>query len=91
MALFVTVLKLASNFVTFFEKLTKIVERLGAELPQYRLIEKWCLNMPSDKLQESACKVYIDIFQFFQSVVRVFTKEDGSKKDVYLHIIMSLT
>lgn len=85
-----TVLKLASNFVTFFEKLTKIVERLGAELPQYSLIEKSFLDMPSDRLRELVCKVYIDIFQFFQSVVRVFTKEDGSKKETYLHIIMSL-
>ena len=73
------VLQLASNFVTFFEKLTKVIECVAAALPQYEQCMEIFGNGASERLNASLCQVYVDLFEFFQDVARVFTKKNGSK------------
>jgi hypothetical protein len=51
-----------------YEELTRLLERKGENAPK-----------PSQQLKSSVCAVYKDLFGFFQSVVLVFMKEDGSK------------
>jgi hypothetical protein len=79
--------QLASNFVTFFEKLAKACERIAQELPQYKEIaalSRRSKGQPSLRLRNSLCNVYDGLFKFFQSVARVFTKKDGSKSKAWL-------
>lgn len=73
------ILQLASGFVTFFEKLAKVIEKIADVLPQYQDIMRIVGERPSERLKSSLCQVYGDFFQFFQGVSRVFTKGDGSK------------
>lgn len=76
-------MQLASNIATFFEKLTQTLDRLAKELPQYVLIVQLYETTPStvfsDRIKTSVKQVYADLFKFFQSVTRIFTKKDGSK------------
>ena len=75
-AKFLTRNQLASNFVTFFEKLCITIERLAARLPRFEEIQ---LAMPESKskvthrLTESLLKFYADLFEFFQAVALVFS------------------
>ena len=71
--------QLASNYTTFFEKLTQTLDRLAQKLPIYDEIAKHESLWKSPRLRASLVKVYISIFEFLQSVVRVFTQSDGSK------------
>jgi hypothetical protein len=80
--------QLASNFHEFFEKLTKTLLRLSEVLPSYgdlasslRGTRKGFLwpYEASSRLVASLTKIYVDLFVFLQSVVRVFTKKDASK------------
>lgn len=79
--------QLASNFHEFFEKLTKTLSRLGEVLPWYEELTtsltgegKYSLspNKASSRLVSSLTKIYVDLFVFLQSVVRIFTKKDIS-------------
>lgn len=78
---FLTRNQLASNFVTFFEKLCITIEMLAARLPRFEEIQ---LAMPESKskvthrLTDSLLKFYADLFEFFQAVALVFSKKDGS-------------
>lgn len=71
--------KLASNYITFFEKLVKTLGRILEVLPQYEQVAEMLAEKPSERLKSSVCKVYIDLLKFCQGVARVFTKKDGSK------------
>jgi hypothetical protein len=72
--------KLASNYVTFFEKLANTLELLSQELPQYDTItEIWTKYKikPTERFKLLLASVYVDVFQFFRSVALIFTKKDG--------------
>ncbi|OCL08347.1 hypothetical protein AOQ84DRAFT_42671 [Glonium stellatum] len=71
------ILQLASNFVTFFEKLVTVLERLIESFPQYAMIADLCKDKVSTRMKSHLENVYLDIFQFFQSVARVFTNSRG--------------
>ncbi|KAI0543806.1 hypothetical protein F4679DRAFT_592262 [Xylaria curta] len=81
-------LKLASNYVTFFEKLSNSLEKIAEKLP--RCHDKFLLFVHSEeekrtvaikkastRLQSSLVRVYIGFLNYFQAVVEVFTKSDG--------------
>ncbi|KAL9121120.1 MAG: hypothetical protein Q9187_002326 [Circinaria calcarea] len=74
------VLQLASNYVVFFEKLTKVIERVAAALPQYEQFMEIFGSGASERLKTSLCQVYVDLFEFFEGVARVFTKKNGTVK-----------
>ena len=77
---------MASNFVGFFEKLANILERISAAFPQYsEILTYWKLNrnvsqsLVPARLKASLGQVYADLLGFFRSVIRIFTRKDGSK------------
>ncbi|KAH7391025.1 hypothetical protein DE146DRAFT_634868 [Phaeosphaeria sp. MPI-PUGE-AT-0046c] len=75
--------KLANNFTTFFEKLSKLIESLTMKLPQYaEFYETLCSGNSrfSPRLQGSLVEFYVDIFEFFQAIARVFSRPDGRLK-----------
>ncbi|KAK4031405.1 hypothetical protein C8A01DRAFT_51500 [Parachaetomium inaequale] len=78
------ILKLASHFVTFFEKLCDTVEMLNTKLPRYQeLYNSLCqAGAPSisPRLRSSLLEIYCRLFQFFGAVARVFSKHDGEIK-----------
>ncbi|KAH6714527.1 hypothetical protein BKA61DRAFT_673850 [Leptodontidium sp. MPI-SDFR-AT-0119] len=78
------VLQLASNYATFFDKLTRTLERLAHHLPQYELIvglyKGRYLDQFAQRITASLREVYVDIFQFLQRVALVFTRKDGKSK-----------
>ncbi|RYP78188.1 hypothetical protein DL771_000665 [Monosporascus sp. 5C6A] len=74
------ILQLASQYVSFFEKLCNVVETVNARLPRYqevydRLIEG--INPPRPRLKISLQQTYISLFEVFQDVARVFSRPDG--------------
>lgn len=76
------ILQLASNYVTFFEKLANTLQRLGGVIPQYDiLLDLWKKEnvQPSPRLRASLINVYRDLFQFFKGVTRIFLRKDGGK------------
>lgn len=83
------ILQLASNFTTFFDKLTRTLERLANHIPQYDLVIRMYkgryLDEFAQRIAYSLGEVYMDIFQFLQSVARVFSKEDGSMLEFMLY------
>jgi hypothetical protein len=73
--------KLASNFTTFFEKLSRLIERLTMSLPQYaEFYQSLCsgINRFSPRLETSLVKFYVDMFDLFQAIARVFSRPNGS-------------
>ncbi|CAI6335391.1 unnamed protein product [Periconia digitata] len=78
------VLQLASNFSTFFEKLTKLIEKLTTRLPHYTEYYESVILTPkyrvSHRLSDSLMRFYVDILDFFQAVGGVFTKPCGKLK-----------
>ena len=79
--------QLASNFTTFFDKLTRTLERLANHIPQYDLIIQMYkgryLDEFAKRITNSLRDVYVDIFQFLQRVARVFSGKDGSMYKSY--------
>lgn len=75
-------MQLASNYTTFFDKLTRALERLAQHLPQYDLIiatyKGRYLDDFAQRITASLREVYVDIFQFLQRVAGVFSRKDGS-------------
>jgi hypothetical protein len=75
-------MKFASNFATFFDKLTRIIEKLALLLPQYKDVYAAIRKAPrpvSQRLRESLISFYSVLFELFEAVARVFSKPDGSK------------
>lgn len=77
-------LQLASNYASFFDKLTQSLARLGHHLPQGQIIEQIYGSQHRqefpERVKNALCQVYVDIFEFLQNVVRVFTKNGGKYK-----------
>ena len=65
----------------FFEKLAVTLERISQKPPQYEELAKLFNDhkrQPSQRLKASLCNVHSDLFRFFQSIVRIFTKKNCS-------------
>jgi hypothetical protein len=70
-------LQLASNYTTFFEKLTTVIERFAAVFPQYDEISRLTWDASSSVIKSSLVNVYLDLFEFFTMVARIFTNGRG--------------
>jgi hypothetical protein len=70
---------LASNFNSFFEKLTEILEQLSEKLPHYNELVLLAPRDISVNFRHSITRLYCDLFEFFKATARVFTQKDGSK------------
>ena len=81
--------KLAGNFTTFFEKMAMSISQVAAELPQYEEIERLYNTNIQPRLKASLQEVYVCLFQFFQSIARVFTRKDGSKSPLVSVMVVS--
>jgi hypothetical protein len=77
--LLLIILKLASNFISFFDKLGEILEYLGDLLPHYAEIMEIGKHHVSERFRVSLRNLYLDLFDFFKAVARVFTQKGGSK------------
>ena len=76
--------QLASNFAAFFDKLGAILFRLDSSLPVYDELAKMYGDDASELARHiihSVEGVYIDVLEFFHTILRVFYNIDGSKKD----------
>lgn len=77
------VLQLASNYTTFFDKLTRNLERFAQQFFQYDLLASLCKRaQPNEYIElvkSSLQDIYSNIFQFLRCVARVLTRKDGSK------------
>lgn len=71
--------QLASNFICYFTKLLQLIERLSREFSQYSQIANLYKDVPSNRLKDPLVQVYVDLFPFFQSTARIFTKADAGK------------
>lgn len=77
------VLQLASNYVTFLEKLANTLESLAKQLPVYTaLVDLWTKFSlkPSAQFRSSLGRVYADLFQFYRCVAGMFLKKDGGAR-----------
>ncbi|KAJ2991441.1 hypothetical protein NUW58_g2512 [Xylaria curta] len=83
------VLQLASNFVTFFDKLTTLLESLSIAMNQYAEVFSFCLADPGLRQSQVPAilgAIYEDILQIFKQAIRVFTKSDRSVKPTVMII-----
>ncbi|KAK4454446.1 hypothetical protein QBC34DRAFT_482279 [Podospora aff. communis PSN243] len=71
---------LASAFPTFFEKLVKVLDRLGKAFPQYDAIVKLFDGQPPPRMRRHLESVYQDLFSFLQIAARIFTASNGKVK-----------
>ncbi|OAL43415.1 hypothetical protein IQ07DRAFT_685759 [Pyrenochaeta sp. DS3sAY3a] len=74
------VFKLAENYTSFFSKVAKTLDRIVQVLPHYSQVANLSTKGPSASLRSSLCTVYKDLLRFCQSLLRVFSKEDGKSK-----------
>ncbi|KAF4454870.1 hypothetical protein FALBO_15747 [Fusarium albosuccineum] len=77
------ILQLASNFTTFFEKLTSLLEHLALSFSQYGEIHKHCASanhLKHSRIPSILKLIYSDIFRIFQSCIQIFVRRDGRTK-----------
>ncbi|KAM0811799.1 putative NACHT domain-containing protein [Seiridium cardinale] len=73
-------MQLASNFVSFFEQLTTLLDMLSNSFSQYELIFELCssdIHLRRSEIPSILETVYLNILQIFAAIIRVFTKRDG--------------
>jgi hypothetical protein len=75
--------QLASNYTTFFDKLTDMIDRLSITLPQYGKVMDICKNRPNAQVRRLVEMVYGDILAIFHAAVKVFTKGSGSERQPF--------
>jgi len=76
--------QLASNYGTFFDKLSNLLEELSKRIPAYnelsKLLEKLKLEVHvSDEFSKSLRAFYFDLFEILKCITRLFTQQNGSK------------
>jgi hypothetical protein len=81
------IFKLASNFGTFFDKLSDLLEVYGEKLPRFEKIDKLAKNNFSDMFRDTLKTIYIDLFELFTAIARIFTKADGCKLSLLVSFI----
>jgi len=81
MTMILTIDQLATNFISFAEKLASTITSIAVRLPQYDALTSSSVGL-SPRMKASITNIYVDLFRFFQGVVGVFTKKDGSKSKV---------
>jgi archaellum biogenesis protein FlaJ (TadC family) len=50
----------------------------GEKLPRFEKIDKLAKNNFSDMFRDTLKTIYIDLFELFTAIARIFTKADGS-------------
>ena len=79
------ILQMASNYASFFDKLTQSLSLLGHQLPQVETLV--CLSTRyhgvnlEDSLKDALVEVYVGVFEFLTSIARVFTGRNGKYKN----------
>ncbi|KNB06510.1 hypothetical protein FOXG_07204 [Fusarium oxysporum f. sp. lycopersici 4287] len=72
------ILKLASNFGSFFDKLSELLDDYGQKLPRFQEITNLAQGKCSDGFRSTLKNIYMDLFELFTAIAQVFTKKDGS-------------
>uniref|UniRef100_A0A0D2XRM1 Fungal STAND N-terminal Goodbye domain-containing protein n=1 Tax=Fusarium oxysporum (strain Fo5176) TaxID=660025 RepID=A0A0D2XRM1_FUSOF len=70
--------KLASNFGSFFDKLSELLDDYGQKLPRFQEITNLAQGKCSDGFRSTLKNIYMDLFELFTAIAQVFTKKDGS-------------
>ncbi|KAK4205137.1 hypothetical protein QBC40DRAFT_65996 [Triangularia verruculosa] len=77
------VLQLASNFVSFFDNVIRLLEKLTSTFRQYAdvfdLCSK-CEELRASRIPNVLEVIYTDVLEVLQSAVRIFTRSDGTAK-----------
>ncbi|OAL52436.1 hypothetical protein IQ07DRAFT_598053 [Pyrenochaeta sp. DS3sAY3a] len=78
------VLLLASNYGMFFDKLGGLFDELSKRIPAYNELSQILHNAQaepslSQRFRDSLRKFYLDLFELFKAVARVFTKKDTGR------------
>lgn len=90
----ISVLQLASHYITFFEKLCDVVENLNLRLSRYQEVYESLNKQPgpfSPALKSSFERVYCHLFEFYSAVARIFSKKCGSMLPISLQLLLGLT
>jgi hypothetical protein len=75
--------KLACNYVSFFDKLSDLFEQLNKRIPAYNdlsaVLDRLKTQVTvSQEFSTSLHAFYVDIFEIFRGIARVFTQKTGS-------------
>lgn len=78
-----TTYKLASNYSSFFDKLSDLFNQLNGTIPAYNDLSATLERLTpqitiSQAFSTSLHAFYVDIFEIFRGIARVFTKKTGS-------------
>jgi hypothetical protein len=76
-------LQLACNYGTFFDKLSDLFDELSQRIPAYDDMSKVLQSLPPpvEVSQNFACSLrafYVDLFDIFKGIARIFTQKSGS-------------
>ncbi|KAJ4152231.1 hypothetical protein NW765_017740 [Fusarium oxysporum] len=79
------ILQLASNYTSFFEKLTDLLAEVGRIVPRFKdLAELVCdHSLASQRVKAAIQGFYTDLFALYQAVALVFTKKSGKRKKTH--------
>lgn len=76
-------MQLSSNFVSFFEKLADMLDRILARLPNYaehlERLRRRASFQDRSRIFEALSYVYSDIIQFCQSACKIFMTKTGGQ------------
>ena len=72
-------MQLTSNYSSFFEQLTDMLERIGKLVPRYDEIMEHARSFVSEPFRKSLQTLYTDLFEFVASVTVIFSRGGGSK------------
>ncbi|KAF2728944.1 hypothetical protein EJ04DRAFT_580987 [Polyplosphaeria fusca] len=76
-------LQLAGNYANFFESFVHSLDRIAVNLESLQngviLLQAYPQMRGFGRLEKSLAHIYSDLFAFFQAVVKIFTRKDGSR------------
>jgi hypothetical protein len=70
---------MSCNFVTFFEKLGEMFTQVSSKIPAYNDVKKYAGKTISERFRASLKVFYVDLFEIFRGIARIFTQKSGSK------------
>lgn len=72
-------MQLTSNYSSFFEQLTEMLQRIGKLMPRYDEIMQHAQGFVSEPFRKSLENLYTDLLEFVASVTWIFSRGGGSK------------